>query len=34
MSFIDVLCVNIGDVENAYHELQEQLINQISVYLD
>ena len=23
-----------GDVENAYHELHEQLINQISVYLD
>jgi hypothetical protein len=23
-----------GDVEHAYHELHEQLINQISVYLD
>lgn len=23
-----------GNVENAYHELHEQLINQISVYLD
>jgi hypothetical protein len=23
-----------GDVENAYHELHKQLINQISVYLD
>lgn len=23
-----------GDVENAYHELHDQLINQISVYLD
>lgn len=23
-----------GDIENAYHELHEQLINQISVYLD
>ncbi len=23
-----------GDVENAYHELHEQLISQISVYLD
>ncbi len=23
-----------GDIENAYHELHDQLINQISVYLD
>ena len=23
-----------GNVENAYHELHEQLINQISIYLD
>ncbi len=23
-----------GNIENAYHELHEQLINQISVYLD